>query len=70
VHHKWVVDSNAEKQQLGKQGVQRREKSSKEEISKLRRKAEAVEWPQLKSVPLRDLADVALLKSVPRVETL
>jgi hypothetical protein len=43
VRHKWVVDSNAEKQQLGKQGVQREEKRSKEEISKWRRKAEAVE---------------------------
>jgi hypothetical protein len=43
VRDKWFLDSNAEKQQLGKRGVQRREKSSKEEISKWRRKAEAVE---------------------------
>jgi hypothetical protein len=43
VRHKWVLESNAENQQLGKQGVQRGEKRSKEEISKWRRKAEAVE---------------------------
>jgi hypothetical protein len=43
VRHKWVVDSNAGKQQLGKQGRSEGRKEIKEEISKWRRKAEAEE---------------------------